>query len=55
MPAKKPTTGKEPQIKKFQRLVRDKIAAGELNPTDAEAALDRLLSNTGKGTLDSRR
>jgi hypothetical protein len=48
MPAKKPQVGKEPQIKKFRRLVREKIAAGELNPTEADAALDRLVKKSIK-------
>lgn len=47
MPAKKQQIGKEPQIKTFRRLVRAKIAAGELNPTEADAALDRLVRKSG--------
>ncbi len=44
MPAKNPPKSKEPQIKKFRRLVRAKIDAGELNPIEADAALDKLVA-----------
>ena len=40
--AKNPLTPKE-QRKRFEDEVRKEVAAGELNPTDADALLDRLV------------
>ncbi len=43
--AKKPSKSAEkPQIERFREAVRDMVTAGELNPTEADKAFDRLLS-----------
>jgi hypothetical protein len=47
MPKKKPGMTPEEQSEKFRQEAERLIAAGELNPTDAEAAMDRLVR---KGT-----
>lgn len=38
------------QRKRFEEEVRKRIAAGELNPTEADAALDRLVKQEAKRT-----
>jgi hypothetical protein len=43
MPGKKTPETQEQQSARFNAEVKRLIAAGELNPTDAEAALDKLL------------
>jgi len=43
MPAKKNPLSAEDQKKRFEEEVQRRIDAGELNPTDAEAALDNLV------------
>jgi hypothetical protein len=43
MPAKKNPESPEDQAKRFRAEVERLIAAGELSPTDADAALDRLV------------
>ncbi len=48
MPAKQnPETPKE-QVARFRREARKLIAAGELSPTDADAAMDRLIRREAK-------
>jgi polyhydroxyalkanoate synthesis regulator phasin len=42
MPKKKPGMTPEEQSEKFKALARELEAAGELNPTDAERAVERL-------------
>jgi len=53
MPKKKPGMTPEEQSEAFRAKVRELIAAGELNPTDADAAMDRLVAaaknKEGKG------
>jgi hypothetical protein len=50
MPKKlKPETPKE-QSARFRREVQKLIDAGELNPTDADAAMDRLVRASGKSS-----
>lgn len=47
--AKNPLSSKE-QRRLFEEEVRKRIAAGELNPTEADAALDKLVRlSTAKG------
>lgn len=43
--AKNPLSPKE-QRRRFEEEVRKRIAAGELNPTDAAEALDKLVRTT---------
>ena len=43
MPKKKQSETQEEQSARFRAEVERLIAAGELSPTDAEAALDRLV------------
>jgi polyhydroxyalkanoate synthesis regulator phasin len=43
MPKKKPGMTPEEQSERFKSEVERLIAAGELNPTDADAALDGLV------------
>jgi len=45
MAKKKSKETDEEQIARFRAAVEDMIAAGELSPTEADAALDRLLLN----------
>jgi hypothetical protein len=47
MPARKNPLSAEDQAKRFREEVQRLIDAGELNPTDADAALDALVR---KGT-----
>lgn len=44
MTDKKPPETDPEQSEKFRKAVRDLEAAGELNHTDAEAALEQILS-----------
>jgi polyhydroxyalkanoate synthesis regulator phasin len=43
MPKKKPGMTPEEQGEKFREKVRELIENGELNPTEADAALDEML------------
>jgi hypothetical protein len=43
MPAKKNPLSAEDQKKRFEAEVKRLIDAGELTPTEADAALDRLV------------
>lgn len=43
MPKKKRTETPEEQAARFQEEVQKLVDAGELNPTEADAALDRLI------------
>ena len=47
MPKAKNKMTPEEQRKRFKEEVRKRIAAGELNPTDADAALDSLVRHSG--------
>ena len=44
MPKKK---SKESQSERFRKAVQDMIADGELNPTEADEAPDRLVRDAG--------
>jgi hypothetical protein len=46
MPKKKPGMTPEEQSEAFKREAQRLIDAGELNPTAAEAAVDRLVRQT---------
>jgi hypothetical protein len=48
MPRKKNPEIPEDQAKRFKAKVRELIDAGELSPTDAEAALDKLVRKSGR-------
>jgi hypothetical protein len=43
MPKKKNPESPEDQAKRFRAKVQELIDAGELNPTDADAALDAMV------------
>jgi polyhydroxyalkanoate synthesis regulator phasin len=53
MPKKKPGMTPEEQKEAFRAKVREMIDAGELSPTEADAALDQLVkrakTKTGEG------
>lgn len=51
MPKKKLGMSPEEQSEKFREAVRELVDAGELSPTEAEAALDALVRR-GKLTHD---
>lgn len=45
--AKKPSKGDEKsQIDRFREAVRDMVIAGELNPTEADEALDKMVKTS---------
>jgi hypothetical protein len=46
--AKNPLTPQE-QMKRFEEEVRKRIDAGELSPTEADAALDKLVRKSRIG------
>lgn len=43
MPKKKNQESQEEQSERFKIAVRDLVDAGELNPTEADNAMDRLV------------
>ncbi len=45
MPKKKRQETQQEQSERFKQAVRDLVAAGELNPTDADAAFERIMDN----------
>lgn len=44
MPKKKNQESQEEQSERFNKTVRDLVAAGELNPIEADTALDKLVN-----------
>ncbi|MDB5715742.1 MAG: hypothetical protein JWO15_3139 [Sphingomonadales bacterium] len=46
MPKKKQKESPEEQSERFRRAVRDLVAAGELNPTEADQALDSITRHS---------
>jgi hypothetical protein len=48
MPKKKDPESPADQAKRFRAKVQELIDAGELSPTDADAALDKLVRKSGK-------
>lgn len=47
MPEKKRKDSPAEQRKRFENAVQEMIEAGELNPTEAEAALDKMVRKSG--------
>ena len=45
MPKKKNPESQEEQSERFKKTVADLVAAGELNPTEADDAFARLMGN----------
>jgi polyhydroxyalkanoate synthesis regulator phasin len=43
MPKKQPGMTPEEQSQKFRDTVRELVAAGELDPTEADAAMERVM------------
>lgn len=41
--AKKKKESEADQLERFEKAVQEMVDAGELSPTDAEAAMDRLV------------
>lgn len=50
MPKKKPGMTPEEQIEAFRAKVREMVAAGTLNPIEADAALDTLVASSRSAT-----
>lgn len=48
MPKKKPGMTPEEQSERFKREAQKLIDAGELSPTDADEALDRLVAKKAR-------
>jgi polyhydroxyalkanoate synthesis regulator phasin len=44
MPTKKNPENQKEQSERFKQTVRDLVAAGELNPTEADSAFERLIT-----------
>ena len=55
MPKKKNPESPEDQAKRFEAKVRELIAAGELNPTEADAALDKLVRRSAQSRHGSEK
>lgn len=51
MPKKKNQESQKEQSERFRQAVRDLVDAGELNPTEADEAFERLVSKV-RGTSD---
>ena len=51
MPSKKNPESQKEQSERFKKTVADLVAAGELNPTEADEAFKRLI---GKVSLPSK-
>ncbi len=45
MPKKKSHESQSEQSERFRKTVRDLVAAGELNPTEADKAFERLMNS----------
>jgi polyhydroxyalkanoate synthesis regulator phasin len=45
MPSKKNPESQKEQSERFKKTVADLVAAGELNPTEADKAFDKLMGN----------
>lgn len=48
MPKKKRQETQAEQSERFKKAVRDLVDAGELNPTEADEAFERLISSSGR-------
>ena len=53
MPKKKKPETPEVQSARFRAEVERLVAAGELNPTEADEAVDRIISKQAKATPES--
>jgi polyhydroxyalkanoate synthesis regulator phasin len=53
MPKKKLQETQEEQSKRFRQTVRDLVAAGELNPTEADSAMEKVLKAGTQKRLES--
>jgi polyhydroxyalkanoate synthesis regulator phasin len=53
MPKKKNQESQAEQSERFRNAVRDLVAAGELNPTEADEALSRMVG--GQSTAERSR
>ena len=51
MPKKKVELTQEQQSELFRMVVRDLVDAGELNPTEADKAFERLVSRSRTSNL----
>ena len=47
MPKKQNQESQAEQSERFKKTVADMVAAGELNPTDADKAFDKLMDRVG--------
>jgi polyhydroxyalkanoate synthesis regulator phasin len=45
MPKKKNPESQKEQSERFKKTVADLVAAGELNPTEADKAFEQLMQN----------
>ena len=54
MPQKKQQETPEEQSERFQKEAQRLIDAGELNPTETEAAVDRIVSQTAQSKRNRR-
>jgi hypothetical protein len=54
MPKKKAGMTPEEQREAFRAKVREMVAAGELNPIEADATLDRLVSRQAGKSVKTR-
>ena len=45
MPRKKPGLTQKQQAEQFKEAIRAMVAAGELNPTEADANFERLMNS----------
>ena len=45
MPTKKKPESQKEQSERFKKTVADLVAAGELNPTEADKAFERLMGS----------
>jgi len=48
MPKKKRQDSQEQQSERFRKTVGDLVAAGELNPTEADQAMEKLMATGAK-------
>lgn len=54
MPKKKVEESQAEQSKRFRKAVRDLVAAGELNPTEADKRFDELVRSGAKKSQNSK-
>ena len=52
MPKKKLVETQTEQSERFRKTVRDLVAAGELNPTEADKAFDNILGKVAPIHID---